>query len=374
VIRVALTADWHIHASATFAGSVVRNQGGENLRFQDQQAAVRAFVNGAIESGADVAIIAGDIFDRPKPSPAEIVFVQGEMERLVAEVGTVLALSGNHDVATGDDPSPVETLGVIPGLHVVTRPRVVPLEGHQFACLPFPTRSMLLAKDEAAGLSHEAVNALLSDKLRAIVRLLRSQCPSLLPAILVAHLPIVGAALNPDQAAGQEHVSLTKEDLDGFDLVCLGDLHLRQAVTPRAYYPGAICRNGFGEQHYQPGWLLHTLDGDRLTTATIELPSRPWVTMAPGELADTAMEIDTVYRVTGTVSQAELDQLQPELARWRAYPLFSEALDVTRQTRARSEAVTADLSPETALQEWSVLQGKGVELPAMLAMHAELVA
>jgi exonuclease SbcD len=373
MIRVAHTADWHLNAAATFAGSIVRDGAGANLRWRDQMTAVRAVVDGILASGAQLAIIAGDLWDKPKPGIAEIVFAQQEIYRLSDRVTTVV-IPGNHDVATGDDPSPVATLDCYnPALHIVTRPQVIRPNGVSIACLPFPTRGMLLAKPDIAGLSHEAVNTLLSEKLRAIVRSLRAQCAPDLPAFLVAHLPIVGAALNPDQTAGQEHVSLTKEDLEGWDLVCLGDLHLRQQVTARAYYPGSTARNGFGEQHYQPGWLLHTLDGDTLTTETMEIPSRRWVTMEPGELAPSEPIDGTVYRVTGTVSQEELDALQPALARWRTSPLFSEALEVTRQTRARSETVTADLSPPSALAEWAALQGKESELAAMLAVHGELV-
>lgn len=372
-MRIIHSADWHLNSTATFAGSIVRDSSGVNLRWRDQQEALAAFVAGAIEAQATLCILAGDLFDTSRPGVAEIVTAQATVYQLARRM-TVVILPGNHDPAVAGAPAAVQTLATRgKDTWVMTRPDVIELPDCSIACLPFPSRGMLLADERSAGMSHEEINALLSTKLRAIVRGLRAKRPIDRPAILAAHLATIGAAMNADQVAGQEHVSLTREDLEGWDLVCLGDLHLRQQVTARAYYPGVMTRGNYGEASYPTGWLLHTMDGGALTTEEREIPGRAWVTLPPEELAGAEPVEGTVYRVKGEVSQAEYDALQPVLARWRQYPLFSESLDVSRQTRARAKMINGELSPEAALVEWARTQRKEESLAALMEEHGRMV-
>lgn len=370
-MRVCHFADVHLQHRATAGGRIVLDAQGRNVRWLDRVACLEAVVDGAIAQDCALALLAGDLFDTPKPSPAEIVAAQQALYRL-AETLPAVVISGNHDPALGEQPAAIATLDAgLADLHIVTRPAVLRVAGLAVACLPFPSRAQLASREEVAGLDPAAVNALVSAKLRAIVRGLRVECGDG-PAVLVAHLPIVGARLNETQTAGQEHVSLTREDLAGWDYVALGDLHLPQQVAERAYYPGATDRADFGMEHAAPGWLCVDLDGARLTVEAVPTPARRYVTMTPGELAPSAPLAGTVYRVQGAVSQEEYDALQPALARWRQCPMFTDDLTVQRQTRARSARVTDRLSPEAALAAWAEEQGQAERLPALLAEHARV--
>lgn len=397
MLRICHSADWHLNAAATCAGTLVRTEAGENLRWVDQQRVVSSFVDGAIAWACDVAVIAGDIFDGPKPGPAEIVFAQRALGRLADEMDVVV-IPGNHDMAVGGAPSPVETLSVGTRIHVLTRPQRItlacgePEQPVQFAALPFPSKSSLLVREEYAGLSPEAVNAIVSEKLRAIVRGLRAQCDPRLAAVLVAHLPIVGAALNESVLAGQEHISPTAEDLEGWDYVALGDLHMAQQVSPRVFYSGSLDRLNFGEEHNEPAWTCVELDcphavpaeGQRfsLGLAQFPTPAREFITYSlsdlrteigePGGVRDMGLDRLPIIRVQDRVSQEDYDAAQTLLAKWRQVPTFSEALEITRQTSARSEAMHGDLAPEAALVEWAKLNGREADLVTLMGMHREI--
>lgn len=248
MVRLAHSGDWHLQANAKSNGLD---------RWPDQQRVVKAFVDGALAQQCDVAIIAGDLFDTPKPSPAEIVFAQSAIRDLAAGMHVIL-IHGNHDMPVGGSPSPVAIFAEIEHVTYFPLPAVVAVDGCQVAALPFPSKASLLTRDEYLGLAPEAVNALISEKLRAVVRGLRAQCDPALPAVFVAHLPIVGAALNETMLAGQEHISLTAEDLEGWTLVCLGDLHKLQSIgNGTAFYSGSLDRLSFGEEHNAPGWNLY---------------------------------------------------------------------------------------------------------------------
>jgi len=371
VIRLAHSADWHLNADASCAGTLVRDASGQNVRWLDQQRVISAFVDGAIAQQCDIAIIAGDVFDKPKPGPAEIVFAQQQIGRLHRAMPCLL-LHGNHDLPVNGIPSPVEILASPPlGLYAPRPDRTV-VAGLQLCTLPFPSKVALLAREEYAGLAPDEVHALITDKLRAIVRGLRAQCDPIRPAILVAHLPIVGAALNETMLAGQEHISLTAEDLEGWEYVALGDLHRAQQIAGLpAFYSGSLDRLNFGEEHDPKGWMCVEL-GDGFSYRFMETPARRFVTLTVDELRHSEPCPDLVYRVKAAIRQEEFDAIQPDLARWRQCPLFSEALEITRQTRARAETVTDELSPAAALAEWARTQGKTAELAALLALHREI--
>lgn len=373
MIRISHSADWHLKQDATCARKIVLDETGQNIRWLDQQRVVKHFVDGAFQHEADLAVIVGDIFDRPRPSPAEIVFAQQQIRRLAREIPTFV-IPGNHDMAIGTDPSVVAALDLgMRNLHVLSRPEILTEYSVQIASLPFPSKAMLLAKEEYAGLGPEAVNLVISEKLRTILRGFLVKLDPKRPSLLLAHLIIQGAALNDDQVAGQEHISLTREDLDGWSLVCLGDLHLCQQVGKRAWYSGSLERTDFGMEHHAPGWLLHTLDGDSLQTEAIETPARRYVTLSTDELIHSEPYPDIVYRIKERMSQEELDAIQPHLARWQqGTQLFCEQIEVTRQARTREASMQGDLSPEASLRQWCTANGKTEMFPVLFQAHQEL--
>jgi exonuclease SbcD len=383
MVRICHTADWHLSSNAACAGKIVRDENGVNIRWKDQQRVVKAFVDGAIAQECEVAIIAGDIFDTPKPGPAEIVFAQEEIRRLAKEMMLVVLIHGNHDMPVSGAPSPVAILAEIVNVSYLESPTVIHWPDLEIAALPFPSKSSLLARDEYQGLSPEGVNALVSEKLRAIVRGLRAQCDPHLPSVLVAHLPIVGAKMNENMLAGQEHISLTAEDLEGWEYVALGDFHAAQQVGPRAYYSGSLDRLNHGEEGNEPSWACVELDGETFSKTDFPMPARRFITLTPEEIRDTVESEEywpngldynrvPILRVKGELSQEEHDALQPTLAKWREIPTFTEQLEITRTTRARAEEMKGDITPTRALAEWHAANSRTEDLGELTALHAEI--
>lgn len=381
MLRIGILSDTHLDSKATAAGKIVLDADGRNVRDLDRERCLNAAIDGMIERDVDLILHAGDLFDHPRPTPAEYVAAETALDRAAEHAWTVL-IGDNHGLA----PSPTERHSIAPlaGRHerliVSLRPeikRFVTKRGDvQVALLPFPSKALLLAKDEYTGLSPEAVNALLADKLRAVIRGLRAQLMPGIPSILLTHLLIREAIFGDEQSADCGMFAVSAEAFDGFDLVVAGDVHRHQWIGERILIPGSTDRCSFGEELEPKGWCYVEMDYPYTipTVEFVETPARRYCTLSVDELLHSEPYPEIIYRIKATLSQEEYDALQPELARWRQCPLFSEALEITRQTRARSEAVTDRITPEAALTEWAKLHGKEAELPALLETHRELVA
>lgn len=401
MIRLAHCADTHLDAEAKVNGKTVLGPDGKNIRSEDRIRCFRAAAEGAIERGCNLFLHAGDLFERNKPTPAEYCAAQ-EIFDLILEHMPVVACADNHgSVESTTERHAIEPLrGRHPNLHIVTRPLIVQIVRHethlfgpgkrslevrdpvQVAVLPSPRRSIVAAKDEFKGLSPEGVNALISDKLRAIIRSFRARLDPALPAILMFHGRVQGAWLTDlQQATGGDQIALMPEDFEGFDYTALGDFHGYQQVGERAWYSGATDRTSFNEEHQAKGWICaelmeHTV-GKTVVHEFVETPARRYVTYSSEELPENPcyyadVSEAPIYRVKGRVSQEEYDALAPVLAKWREIPTFSDQLEITRQTTARSEAMTADLSEEASLRLWHETNSRSEDLGELLVEHRRL--
>jgi len=393
MIRIAHIADTHIDADARIHGRLVLGPDGRNVRAEDRVRCFRAAVDGAIARGCHLVLHAGDLFERNRPTPAEYCEAQEIFERLAAARIPCVLIADNHgSVESATERHAVEPLTGRPGLFISVRAELLRIETAvgpvQVATLPSPRRSIVAAKEEFKGLSPEAVNALVSDKLRAILRAFRARLEPLLPAILMFHGRIQGAWLTDlQQATGSEQIALTPEDFGGWDYVALGDFHGTQQVAPNAWYSGATDRTSFNEEHQAKGWICaelreHTV-GMVVVHEFIETPARRHLTWDPINLRDEgllaqamteAQELRTcpIHRVKGQMTQEEYDILQPLLARWREIPTFGEQLEIFRDTTARSREMTSDLTEEGALRLWHGTNNRPEDLVVLLAEHRRI--
>ena len=383
MIRVCHLSDTHLDDRATVAGRIVLDAEGRNVRSLDRIRCFRSAIEGAIARDCDLVIHAGDLYEHNKPWPSEECAAIEVLDLLGEDRGLAL-VADNH----GNIESSVERHAIAPLIerrpwwYIFTRPelRVVPTKSGpvQIAGLPSPRRSTLAAAEEARGLSPEGLNTLISDKLRKVLRFLRSQLDPSLPAILVAHLKIAGAWMNAAKRSGDYgEIALRPEDFAGWDYVALGDFHRCQQVGENAWYSGSTDRCDFGEEANTPGWLCVESDGTGIVPRVefVPTPARRFRTLlpdAPNGLPLRQSDPEVIYRVKGEVTQAEYDAMQPLLTYWRGNPLFSEELEVTRTTRVRSEAMGKSLTDEEALREWCTVNGKEGELPGLLEEHREL--
>lgn len=397
-MNIAACADIHLDSKATAGGKIILGPDGRNIREADRERCLDAFVSGVEARRPHLIVIAGDLFDRPRPTPGEYVAACQALDRL-CEVASVVLVGDNH----GLPQSPLEAHAIAPlvgrlsqggvglrqYLHVCLRPevRTISTQAGQImvAGLPWPQRSLLAAKEDFVGLSPEALNALISDKLRGIVRGMLAQRKPNVPMILAGHVMLREAVFASGQGPDMGAITLSAEDVAGFDCAILGDIHGAQSFggDERIFYCGSIDRCDFGEEHDPKGWWMVTLEGERFNKEMVETPARKFITWDPSDITDHGLleqaieegrDISRcpVFRVKGQVSQEEYDVLAPMLAKWREIPTFSEALEVTRQTRARSEAMTADLGPETSLRLWHATNSRPEDLGELLLEHRRL--
>ena len=380
MIRLCHLSDTHLSDRETVAGRIVLDAEGRNIRSLDRIRCFRSAVEGAIQRDCDLVIHAGDLYEHSKPWPSEECAAIEILDLLGDDRPFVIVADNHGNVESSVEKHAIEPLiGRRPWWYVFTRPelRVVPTKSGpvQVAGLPSPRRSTLAATEECKGLSPEGLNALISDKLRKVLRFLRSQLDPSLPAILVAHLKIAGAWMNAAKRAGDYgEIALSPDDFAGWDYVALGDFHRCQRVAPNAWYSGSTDRCDHGEEMNTPCWLYVELPGSGLlpVIGRVEPPARRFQTFLPEELERTPWNPDIIYRVKGEIPQAQYDAMQPLLTYWRGNPLFSEELEVTRTTRVRSEAMGKSLTDEEALQEWCVVNGREGEFAGLLEEHRQL--
>ena len=91
-IKILHTADVHIGAKLTFLGE----------RAEEQRKQINATFSATCALGAkqkaDLLLIAGDLFDSPYPSAANVLFVQDCLQKLNARGIYVVIIPGNHDL------------------------------------------------------------------------------------------------------------------------------------------------------------------------------------------------------------------------------------------------------------------------------------
>jgi exonuclease SbcD len=386
VIRIAAISDSHIDEKATAGGKLVLGSDGRSIRAVDRERCLKRAIDGAIERKVDLIIHAGDLFERPKPTPAEYVIAEEALDMTVG-ICPVVTCGCNHGMS--QSPTEQHALAPLAGrsekVWVVLRPDLLLVETKrgklQVAVLPFPQKSLLLAKEEYAGLSPEAVNQVIGEKLAAIIRSFRARLDPSMPSVLVSHVLIREALFGSDRSPDASQLSMSAQDFEGFDVVIVGDIHRHQIVGERLVIPGSTDRMDFGEEHEAKGWCCIELDGPGVVPRVelVETPARRYLTYR--DIAEAKAEsfqlsdlaTDLIIRIKARVSQEDYDALGPDLARWRQYPLFQEEIEVTRQTTARSEAMTGALSAEAAIAEWHRANNRPEDLGELLVEHRKLV-
>jgi len=96
-----------------------------------------SFVVECAES-ADVLIIAGDLFDSPRPQMHVLKFVQTKFLELFESNTLVLIVGGNHDTPKAQGTHPCELLSWLPNVEVCTQePRLIEFGSFKFGLIPW---------------------------------------------------------------------------------------------------------------------------------------------------------------------------------------------------------------------------------------------
>jgi exonuclease SbcD len=241
----------------------------------------------------DLVVFAGDAFKTRDPNPTYQREFARRIKRL-SDVGvpTVL-LVGNHDLPAMEKKANsldiFRTLAV-PNVIVGWRDELFGIETKrgpvQVACVPYPMRQRLLARDEYRGRNLEELDRALTDVVGDIVRGLATQLDPAIPSVLAGHFTVGGATFGSERSVmiGSDVVVLKSVLADpAWDHVALGHIHKHQELNGGAYpaivYPGSLERIDFGEERDPKGFCWVELARGQTRWQFIEVKARPFATL-----------------------------------------------------------------------------------------------
>jgi len=320
--RILHLGDLHLSETATIAGAVVLDPSGMNLALLDTVQAVHAVVRAALP--LDGVVIAGDLFDRPRPTPTELRVGTSLLEWICGAAGipNVLVIPGNHDEPRSTSEATACTpAGWHPRVLLVEEPRTVDYAGLRIGCLPYPRRAALRESLPADAVGD--ATALLSSALTSIALGLRASGAE----VLLAHASIGGATVGAQPRTLEGDIEISRDALDVFPAVLLGHIHQQQIIR-QCGYSGSPTVQDFGEEGEHKGGLLWTIGDGEFLRSPVQAPGRTWKTIDLGAaISMTEPDLDHltpggVHRIRGEMSHDMLAATRRDLATSRAGGAF----------------------------------------------------
>jgi len=266
---------------------------GLNLRLLDFVRCLEKVVDTAIERRVDAVLFAGDAYDYANPTPTYQKMFGGQIKRLSDEGIPTIMITGNHDmpVSVGRI-SPLELFGVlgVPNVYVATKPHIFRLTtqsgGLQVACLPYPNRSLLLAKEQMRYMSDEQIAKEMEAICANVISKMAEEISPDVPAVLLAHISVANAVYSGSERTAilgaEPSLFLSALALPQFTYVALGHIHKHQDLnpsgSPHVVYSGSIERCDFSEEGERKGFCIVHIDGG-VQVEFVETPARRYITI-----------------------------------------------------------------------------------------------
>ncbi|CAC5341111.1 MULTISPECIES: exonuclease subunit SbcD [Planktothrix] len=348
-----------IHLGSGFSHGQINPETGLNTRLEDFTATLGRCIDRAIAEPVDLVLFGGDAFPDATPAPYVKQAFAAQFRRLVdAEIPTVL-LVGNHDQHSqgqgGASLGIYRTLGVpgfVVGDSLATHTIQTRNGAIQIITLPWLTRSTLLTRPETEGLSLEAVNQLLIDRLTVVLEGEIRQLDPKLPTILLGHLMADKANLGAERflAVGKGfNIPLSLLTRSCFEYVALGHVHKHQNLNrtndPPVIYPGSIERVDFSEEKEDKGFILIEVEKGQVKWQFCPLTVRSFCTIKV-DLSKSDDPLQTLIKVI------EKNHIQDAVVRL-IYQLRSDQLDLINNTelyQLLSAAHSYTIKPELVSQ------------------------
>lgn len=243
-MKIGHLADLHLGYAAYYKTA----PSGANQRSVDVAIAFRSAVDAILAAKPDIIVVAGDVFDMPKPSNTAILFAFEQFERFRDAGIPVVIIAGNHD-----SPRTAET-GSILRLFEKCGADVAWTEARQFV---YPELGL-----RVTAAPHQAV--------------MMGEIP--MPGeeryqVLVAHAEMQGG-YGGERPCGQIPAEVLGAS---WSAICLGDYHIAHEVAPMAWYPGSLeftSSNPWAELGTPKGWLLWDLNAGTVEPQSIPLARR----------------------------------------------------------------------------------------------------
>ena len=250
-----------------------------NERVLDYLDSLDSLIEYAKENNADIALFAGDAFNKPNP---EMSYIREFGDRIIklAEICPVVLLVGNHDMpGIIEKASPIDLFGVmrVPNVYVGWTYEVLKIATEsgdiQIATVPYPTRRQLLPRG-----SREE----LKDVVHNIIKGLAKEIDTSIPSVLLGHFTVEGSVYKPDMSVmSDKDAEVDKEDLlKPWDYVALGHLHLHQCINdyPPIVYAGSLDRVTFNDEKDNKGFVWVDINGE-VNWEFIQVDARSYKTL-----------------------------------------------------------------------------------------------
>jgi len=381
---------------------------GLHTRLLDYLARLDEAIDGALDAGVDLVLIAGDTYKNRTPNPTHQREFARRIHRLRSAGLPVFILTGNHDVSPSHGRAhavEIFTTLELDGVIVADRPGVfavpTPAGTLQVVALPWVTRHNLLSTDDLRLVPFAEVETMLLDRIERFVEAACAELDPYMPTVLAMHGTLFGATYGAERSLmlGQDLViprSAVAHPL--IDYIALGHIHKHQQVGehPPAVYSGSLERIDFGEEHEAKGYVLVELEKGQARWRFVEVAARPFVTLH----VDVRNSSDPLGRVLEAIRRRDLhdavtrvtidalpeqcpalreEEIRKALGEGGAAVIAAVAVDVVRPTRTRlgasQQELVAEITPLRALELY--LRGKDTPAERMrelLAAAERLIA
>jgi DNA repair protein SbcD/Mre11 len=263
-VRILHTSDWHV-------GKVLKGRD----RHEEHVAVLGSIVRAARDEGADLVLVAGDLFETAAPTAKSQGLVMRTLLALREDGRQVVVIAGNHDNQSLLDAVYRPVLGQL-GLQVLGTPKRPETggtlmlqtrtgEAARVAALPFLSHRYAVRAAEI--LLHEfSAHALdYAQRVAEMVRLLTAAFTADAVNVVMAHATLLGG-----RRGGGEREVQTSLDYElpasmfpvTAHYVALGHLHRQQEIPGPCpiFYSGSPLAIDFGEEANEPGALLVTAE------------------------------------------------------------------------------------------------------------------
>lgn len=343
-------------------------QKGETLHFgrlAEQEQVLDRILTAARDENVDAVLLAGDLFDRRRPSPEALLTAERPLVRHREHDGPkVIAIPGNHDLIDLDTDCGLDVLAETGLLELHRQHGATVVGDTTVACLPWAPVSRLRA--QLGDVSADEVNQACADLLVTVAAELHSSISG--PSVLIAHWAVDAAVLPSGMSvADLREVVLPLGDLQalGYDAVILAHIHRQQTLSnhPLVAYVGSPMPLDFGEVGLEHGYLLLDDAGPRF----VPVASPRFLTFdsldhaAASDVTDAYVRVRVTSDGTDNLDARELERcLIDDGARYARVDVIVE-----RAVRARVD-VAEDVTDEQAFDLWLAANEIETEIAAGL--------